>query len=73
MTSLAALRASFEQGLRDDQCASVVPADGLALLDVVEAAKALRPYVIPITLNGVSSKHEIAAFDAALAKLGELK
>ena len=40
MTSLAALRASFEQGLRDDQCASVVPADGLALLDVIEAAKA---------------------------------
>jgi len=29
--------------------------------------------LIPITLNGVSSKHEIAAFDAALAKLGELK
>ena len=73
MTSLAALRASFEQGLRDDQCVFVPPQDGLVLLDEIEAAKALRPYVIPITLNGVSSKPEIAAFDAALAKLGELK
>ena len=38
--TLTALRAAFEQGLRDDQCVFVVPADGLALLDVVEAAKA---------------------------------
>ena len=45
----------------------------LSMLAVIEAAKALRPYVIPITLNGISSKPEIAAFDAALAKLGELK
>ena len=39
------------------------------MLAVIEAAKALRPYVIPITLNGISSKPEIAAFDAALAEL----
>jgi len=71
--ALAILRAAFEAGLRDDKCVFVQPKDGLNLLAVVEAAKALRPYVIPITLNGVSSKHEIAAFDAALAKLGELK
>ena len=71
--ALAILRAAFEAGLRDDKCVFVQPKDGLNLLAVVEAAKALRPYVIPITLNGVSSKPEIAAFDAALAKLGELK
>ena len=38
----AALRAAFEQGLRDDKCVFVQPKDGLAMIAVIEAAKALE-------------------------------
>jgi hypothetical protein len=34
------LRAAFEAGLRDDKCVMVLPHVGIALLDVIEAAKA---------------------------------
>jgi len=37
---LTELRAQFEAGLRDDKCVMVLPHVGIALLDVIEAAKA---------------------------------
>jgi hypothetical protein len=40
--TLTELRAQFEAGLRDDKCVLVQPQDGLDLLAVIEAAKAMR-------------------------------
>ena len=60
----AALRAAFEQGLRDDKCVFVQPKDGLNLLAVIEAAKAMRA-----DCDEYWSGNCMAVFDAALAAL----
>ena len=64
MTTLAALRAAFEQGLRDDKCVFVQPKDGLAMIAVIEAAKAMRA-----DCDEYWSGNCMAVFDAAIAKL----
>ena len=64
MTTLTELRAQFEAGLRDDKCVLVTPQDGLALLAVIEAAKAYRD-----SPNSATEDE----FDYALEKLDKEK
>ena len=50
----AALRAAFEQGLRDDKCVFVQPKDGLAMIAVIEAAK---EYVAAVDQSADAGTH----------------
>ena len=65
MNLLINLRTAFEDGMREDKCVPVLPQDGLALLAVIEAAKAMHVEYDQDLYTTATNK----AFKAALAEL----